>query len=156
MARLTDIKNIVTGGADNVSHVEVIQGEQQVWSGQFTDDNGPVDITSFTLEAEVKHYTADLKRSGQSYLVEPDSVQLVDPQPMSDEIVIEATDAATGHFKFVIPDDLYKTEFAPDITEGVPIAVIYFRYTIGIDTDDDPQPKIMHRLIIVLRAGISE
>ena len=156
MARLTDIKNILAGGADNVAVLEIIQGEQQIWSGTFTDDDGAVNITNFTLEATAKYFTANLIKSGQSYIVQPDTVKPIEPAPAQATIEIEATDAATGEFQFVIPDDLYTEKFNPDLTTDVPIAVILFRYTTGSDTADDPQPKLMHRLIVVIRAGIHE
>ena len=156
MGRITDIKSIIAGGADNVALLEIIQGEQQIWSGQFTDDDGAVDITNFALEASAKYFTADLIKSGQTYLVEPDSVKPIAPAPQAAAIDIAATDAATGKFQFVIPDNLYTAEFTPDLTKEVPMAVILFRYTTGTDTDNDPQPKLMHRLIVIIRAGIHE
>ena len=154
-SRLSGTANIL-GGSSNLNVLDLIQGAQKVWEVAVEDDNGPVDITDFTLEATAKFYSATLltKRTS-NYAVVPGTFQEMDPQPEQPSLLIEKTDAAAGKFKFVLPDNSYTKYIPPDILSDVPIMVIFFRYTTGIDTDDDPQPILMHRLLVIIRSGIS-
>ena len=149
--KVSNIKNVL-GGADNVSVIEVINGEQRVWEGAFTNDGAAVDITNFTLEAAAKYFTADIASAGKSYTI--DNLTETDPQPSQPSLLIEKKSAVDGTFKFVLPDDIYDGEVAVDASTGIPLVLIFFRYITGADTIPDPQPILMHRLLVIVRAGL--
>ena len=171
--RLSGIKNVL-GGADNVSVVEVIQGSQLVWHGAFTepnpayadwqeldeprpdppDEDVPVNINEFVLTAIPKYYTATIRSGrGGALAIAPGSFVEVDPPAGAPtELRIVKVPEEMGAFTFTFPHDIYTDPILPDITEEVPIVVVFFRYIGGID--GTTAPIMMHRLLAIMRSGV--
>ena len=157
--RISNFDNFLPG-ADNLYAIEMLQGEQRIFEGQFVDDDGPINITNFTLETTAVYYTAGIDDSGRTPKYVPKSGVIMDPQPAQSlklKIIkpeqTETQRLEEGKFTFILPEDLYEGDIEADITTNVPVVVIYNTYITGVNTEADPVPIRKHRMGVILRAG---
>ena len=137
------------GGADNVSALEMIQGEQRIFAGSVVDsDDAITDITDFTITAKAEFYTATVGSTSRAITVS-DLTLLTDP--VSKDLTVNKTDNANGEFELVLPSDLYENNIDADIASNVPLAVVYIQYNDGADTETIR----FSRLLIVIRRSIT-
>ena len=148
--RVSGIENYL-GGADNVAVRELLQGDAFSFAGQHVDNEGnPVDITTFTITANVKYYKVDAKftfnKSGT--LASAAFSNWVKQTDIPDKaLVVTKTDASMGQFAVLIPDDLATAEQvgAIDATTSVLVAIAYVRHNDGSGT------SLSHRIMLVVR-----
>ena len=151
MARISDISNFL-GGADNVSVVEILQGEQFLYHGNVAGARAvPTDITGWGIEATVEFYLATVSGAGESLSISDVSVNTaLAARPLD----VTVTDATAGQFVMGIPSDLYPNEIGSNISALVPLAVVFGKIT-DLQTTSPPAtpfPNIAKfRHIIVIR-----
>lgn len=143
MANITTIANPL-GGADQVSLMHLLAGEQRELSGKFTDNDAPVDITNFAITAQAEHYMADVNGDNISNMV------LVDALPTF-TLPVTVVNAAQGSFSVTIDKDIISDMRNPEANATrIPVVAVYFSYA---DHAASPNFVFKHRMLLTFRRG---
>lgn len=156
MARVSQIRN-EAGGAENVTVLEVIQGEQRVFTGNLTTgpSGSPLDLTNYTVSAEVEFGTASVSltpgaRGAPDTTVLTNVVTPADAQPPADPAIsFTVSNALAGEVQLVIPSDLEVRNPIADATDGVLIAIVSLTYNDG----GTPATIRKNRIVVITRFG---
>ena len=141
------------GGTNNVKALEYIVGEERVFSGSIQDNDGvPIDITSFTLSANVEFYTADVTVSSGGRGSTESTVTItnweVDDSLSDKTLTVTKTNSSEGLFDVIVPGDFYEGTTIADAQSQVKIGAIWMYY------DDGNMTKRSSRIIVIVRHGV--
>ena len=141
------------GGSNNIKALEYIVGEERVFSGSIQDNDGvPIDITSFTLSANVEFYTADVTVSSGGRGSTESTVTItnwaVDDSLSDKTLTVNKTNSSEGLFDVIVPGDFYEGATVADAQSQVKIGAIWMYY------DDGNMTKRSSRIIVIVRHGV--
>ena len=118
------------GGADRISVVRILRGDQFNFESTFLDaSNQPIDVSGWTHTAIAAGYTADVPSDGKpikgTYQEQPGDV----PRSMA----VDLSDAAAGIVRYLFPGDIHPDPIEIDIEVSVPVFVCDFSYFNGAE-----------------------
>ena len=149
------------GGSDNVSSFSLIQNEMRIFTGQWLTGSGlPVDIQSdrFEITANAEFYTVESCVVTSRKLTISGELTLLD-NPALKPLKVEKVHGKIGEFKLTIPEDFFVEDVGErepinidaDLSENVPMSIIYIHYA---DRSDSPDDIIrLSRMVVILRRG---
>lgn len=132
--RVSNISKFL-GGADNVNAIDIIRGEQIIYTGTVRNSSGTaIDITNYTISAVAEFYTASTtiatNRSGSDSL----TIDTFAAHTRADATIAAAklSPQSSGQFTLTIPADLAAdADTAALDASNVLVAVIYITYNDG-------------------------
>ena len=142
------------GGTNNVKALEYIVGEERVFSGVIQDNDGtPINITSYTISANVEFYTATVTVTttgrGDTATQSIAITSLVQESAVSDKtLTVNKTNSAQGMFDVIVPGNFYEGDTVADAQTDVKIGAIWMYY------DDDNMTKRSSRILVIVRHGV--
>ena len=143
MAKVSTISNFL-GGADNVTAVEIIRGEQVNYQGTVTesDNTTPINLSSFTISATAEFYTATITSSRTGVTVT--DITAPTPSIVDATLTVTILNAVNGTFRLTIPSDLATDAQTTAIdSDSNLIAVVYLSIADGASAETIRKSRIV-------------
>ena len=132
--------------APDVAVREMRAGEQWTFSGTVADaNNDGVDMSDCTVSVSVDYFTASVV-SDEITGLKPDT-----GKTHADLTVVQGD--ADGNFQVQVPATLYAVDVAPALTKGVPVVVLWLKFTWAAAKPADQATVDVAPVVLVVRRG---